>query len=159
MSTTTPRPTPETDAHIKELQHNPEISGCNQTLNFARKLERERDEARDQLERWQMRLVACDVVAMSDTESSRGPARDIHKNYWSAAVESVIRRVDECIELRKQLEDMREAIKEAIDSLHKCSRVIGAPKTYDWADEDVCDAAYNSAQTALAKLQSFFAHE
>lgn len=50
---------------------------------------------------------------------------------------------------------MREAIKEAIDSLHKCSRVIGAPKTYDWADEDVCDAAYNSAQTALAKLQHF----
>jgi hypothetical protein len=65
---------------------------------------RERDEAREQLEREQMRLAACDVVAMSDTESSRGKARDIHENYWSAAVESVIRRVDECIELRKQLE-------------------------------------------------------
>jgi hypothetical protein len=43
------RPTPETDAHIKELQRNPEISGCNQTLNFVRKLERERNEALLQL--------------------------------------------------------------------------------------------------------------
>jgi hypothetical protein len=33
--------TPRTDAHIKELQRNPEISGCNRTLDFARQLERE----------------------------------------------------------------------------------------------------------------------
>ena len=69
-----------------------------------------------------------------------------------SAFEAVCKERDEA---REQLEAMREAIKEAIDSLHKCSRVIGAPKTYDWADEDVCDAAYNSAQAALAKLQPF----
>lgn len=54
-----------------------------------------------------------------------------------------------------EIESMRAAIREAHDSLHKCSRVIGAPKTYEWADEDVCDAAYNSAQAALVKLQPF----
>lgn len=54
-----------------------------------------------------------------------------------------------------EIESMRAAIREAHDSLHKCSRVIGAPKTYEWADEDVCDAAYNSAQAALAKLTPF----
>ena len=57
--------------------------------------------------------------------------------------------------LQSENEAIREAIKEAIDSLHKCSRVIGAPKTYEWADEDVCDAAYNSAQNVLTKLQPF----
>lgn len=108
MSTTTPPPTPETDALAVVCYGE---GGIEASYGFravpikdCRKLERERDEAREQLEREQMRLVACDVVAMSDTESSRGPARDMHKDYWSAAVESVIRRVDECIELRKQLE-------------------------------------------------------
>ena len=188
-------PTPETDAHIKELQRNPEISGCNQTLDFARKLERERDEAREELQQWkmlcawggtpehidqfikgqqsrihqaqdieetcqqlererdeardqlereQMRLAACDVVAMSDTESSRGPARDMHKDYWSAAVESVIRRVDECIELRKQLEDMREVIEDV-------NKILLSIQRNDIFEETM----RNHATCALAKLQPF----
>ena len=33
--------TPRTDAHIKELQRDPEISGCDRTIEFARQLERE----------------------------------------------------------------------------------------------------------------------
>ncbi len=37
--------TPETDAHIEKLRRDPELSGCDKTLELARKLERERDAA------------------------------------------------------------------------------------------------------------------
>jgi cell division septum initiation protein DivIVA len=91
----------------------------------ARNLERERDEAREQLKAMREALSGRTVSCSS------------------------------CNQAAVEIQAMREAIKEASDSLHKCSRVIGAPKTYEWADEDVCDAAYNSAQTTLAKLQLF----
>lgn len=58
-----------------------------------------------------------------------------------------------------EIKKMREAIKTANDSLNKCSRVIGAPKTYEWADEDVCDEAYNSAKASIAKLKPFINHD
>ena len=90
-------------------------------------LERERDDAREQLE------------AMRDELQKVCQQRDA----WAMRCDKL------------GVTAMEEAIREAIDSLHKCSRVIGAPKTYDWADEDVCDAAYNSAQAALTKLQRF----
>jgi len=97
------KPTPETD--FEEAAQTQRFGGYMVEANFARKLERERDAA------------------------------------------------------RAEIEKMREAIKTANDSLHKCSRVIGAPKTYEWADEDVCDAAYNSAQASLAKLKPFIYHD
>ena len=46
MNTTTPRPTPETNAEVKDFDA-PWLYYVN--ADFARKLERERDEARDQL--------------------------------------------------------------------------------------------------------------
>lgn len=46
MSTTTPRPTPETDAEVKDFDA-PWLYYVN--ADFARKLERERDEAHEQL--------------------------------------------------------------------------------------------------------------
>jgi len=98
------KPTPETEAAIDDSPYYQSRSVMVEA-NFARKLERERDAA------------------------------------------------------RAEIEKMREAIKTANDSLHKCSRVIGAPKTYEWADEDVCDAAYNSAQASLAKLKPFIYHD
>ena len=58
---------------------------------------------RQQLEIERMRNVACDVVAMADTPTSAEEARKMLPDYRSAALESVIRRVDECIALRQQL--------------------------------------------------------
>lgn len=73
--------------------HDPEIA----------ELEKQNEELRQQLEIERMRIVACDVVAMSDTPSSAEEARKMLPEYRSAALESVIRRVDECIALRQQL--------------------------------------------------------
>lgn len=56
-----------------------------------------------QLERERMRLAACGVVAMSDTQESAARNRDMHADYKSASCDEVARRVDECMTLRTQL--------------------------------------------------------
>lgn len=58
-----------------------------------------------ELETERMRLAACGVVAMADTETSRVEARKMLPKYRSASLSDVERRVDECIELRKQLRE------------------------------------------------------
>ena len=124
---------------------------------------KERDEARDQLQA--MERAGAEQARRADenrewalrAERERGEAR-IHfrRTIDELADEQQAHGLTKgkLTECQMQLNAMQEAIMEAIDSLHKCSRVIGAPKTYDWADEDVCDAAYNSAQAALTKLQT-----
>ena len=49
MSTTPPRPTPETDAEVGYFDLETAVSA-----DFARKLERERDEMREELQQWKM---------------------------------------------------------------------------------------------------------
>lgn len=66
------------------------------------------DAAEQQLETESMRLAACGVVALADTEDSRIEARKIHPDYRSASLGDVERRVDECIRLRKELAEMTE---------------------------------------------------
>lgn len=71
------------------------------------------DHARRERETETMRLVACDVVAMSDSAESAPKARQMHSDYWSAALESVIRRVDECMALRSEVSRLRGLLGEA----------------------------------------------
>ena len=52
--------TPRTEAHIKELQRDPEISGCNRTLEFARKLERELAKVTAERDKLKSALEAAD---------------------------------------------------------------------------------------------------
>ena len=68
------------------------------------------DAARSRAEVDRMRLVACDVVAMSDTPESAAKAREIAAKYRSAALDAVIRRVDECIALRSENGRLRDAL-------------------------------------------------
>lgn len=88
-------------------QENPaEVHTCTASPYVAR-LEAE-------VERERMRLTACDVVAMSDTPESAAKARDMHPDYRSAACDSVARRVDECIALRREVERLTSAIRWAL---------------------------------------------
>ena len=43
--------TPRTDAHIDGLRRDPELSGCDRTLDFCRQLERELNAANDRIKR------------------------------------------------------------------------------------------------------------
>jgi len=57
--------TPRTDAHIDGLRRDPELSGCDRTLDFCRQLERELNAANDRIKRLEeagdrMRLYCAD---------------------------------------------------------------------------------------------------
>lgn len=72
-----------------------------------RTVERERDEARSELERERMRLAACGVVAMADTPESAVEAREMHPDYRSASCDDVARMVDALIEARRNEAEVR----------------------------------------------------
>lgn len=58
------------------------------------------------LEHEQLKLAACGVVAMADTSESAKVARPMHLIYWSASCDDVARRVDECIRLRVERDEL-----------------------------------------------------
>ena len=43
--------TPRTEAHIEGLRRNPQVSGCDSTLDFSRQLERELNAANNRIKR------------------------------------------------------------------------------------------------------------
>lgn len=65
---------------------------------------------RADLERVSMQLVACGVVAMSDTPDSAKKARAMHPDYESASCDDVKRRVDECIALRARVAELEDVL-------------------------------------------------
>lgn len=58
------------------------------------------------LEREQLKLAACGAVAMADTSESAKVARTMYPIYWSASCDDVARRVDECIRLRAERDEL-----------------------------------------------------
>jgi len=63
---------------------------------------------REDFETERMRLAAVGVVAMADTPESAAKAREMHPDYESASLHDVIRRVDECMELREKIKELEE---------------------------------------------------
>lgn len=130
---TTQRPTPETDAQCYDCEYQGDMGGKftasagklradgdHVPADFARKLERERDEARER------------------AESKHG--------LWMAELSRVTG-------LEKQLEAMREAIKEACEALKAISRSTDYAGDHGSAMVATKDAI--TAKTALAKLQPY----
>jgi hypothetical protein len=68
----------------------------------------------EQLEVERMRVVACGIVASSDTPKSATLARAMAEKYRSSACEDVARRVDEYIKLRGELKEAKKW-KEAVE--------------------------------------------
>lgn len=62
-----------------------------------------------QLERERMRLACCGVAALFDTEEFLERTKtNIHDDYQSCSLNDVIRRVEECISLRKKVARMKQ---------------------------------------------------
>lgn len=77
----------------------------------------------DELETERIRLAACGVVAMSDTPESAAKQRQMLPKYWSASCGDVVRRVDECMELRSQVAALTAQVEQAaqpIDMVLHC---------------------------------------
>ena len=62
------------------------------------------------LEHEQLKVAACSVVAMADTAESAKVVRTMHPMYWGACAD-IARRVDECIRLRSERDELLDAIR------------------------------------------------
>jgi hypothetical protein len=85
-----------------------------------------------ELEREQMRLAACGVVAMANTPDTAAKARDILPEYRSASCDDVARMVDENMKLRAAIDRVR--------ALHARYRCKNCPACEPDCVE--CDVAY-----------------
>ena len=79
--------------------------------------EAERDALRQQLadrdaqiERLQMQLAACGVVALANTPESAGEARQMHPDYMSASCSDVADAVDREIAMRQQRDKLAQVL-------------------------------------------------
>jgi DNA anti-recombination protein RmuC len=134
MNTTTPQPTPETDAEVKNFDA-PWLYYVN--ADFARKLERERDEAREELQQWKM-LCAWGGTPEHIDQFIKGQQSRIHQ---AQDIEETCEQLErERDEARDQLQAMREAIREVFNS---------------FADEDSAWLLDDLQTAALAKLKPF----
>jgi|688.fasta_scaffold265311_4 hypothetical protein len=81
----------------------------NDTLNRAATLLESIPTLKAELEREQIRLAACGVVAMADTPESATMTLDIHPDYHSASLDDVIRMVDSLMECRAAQSEEKSA--------------------------------------------------
>lgn len=164
--TTEIRPTPETDAQCYDCEYRGDM-GCKFTADagklrpdgdhvpadFARKLERERDEAREANAVIQAR--EADLVLSKDRISKRAEAIrcELVESEKLLASEKSTRNaiIKEGVGLEKQLEAMREAIKEAA---HTMGNLIIAKRGGMQPANALIDATLH-AKATLAKLQPF----
>jgi len=110
------QPTPETDAHILESLHEKEmgdyLARLNRIIPFTRRLERQRNEARE----------ANAVIQAREAELV------LSKDHISKRAEGIR---CELVEKEKQLEAMREAVVQLRDSLEVGKDSV---ETWDWCN-------------------------
>lgn len=111
------QPTPETDAHILESLHEKEmgdyLARLNRIIPFTRRLERQRNEARE----------ANAVIQAREAELV------LSKDHISKRAEGIR---CELVEKEKQLEAMREAVVQLRDSLEVGKDSV---ETWDWCNK------------------------
>jgi hypothetical protein len=70
----------------------------------------ERLQIKAENERLRMQLVACGVIATSNTRESAARQRDMHPDYMSASCQEVIRAVDREIDLREERDQLKAEV-------------------------------------------------
>ena len=99
-------------------------------------LREEVERLRDELETERMRVVACGVIALSNTRESAERQRKMHQKYRCASVIDVERAVDREMDLHEEVERLRAAL----DALG----VAIADAGYTWTPE--MRAAYEEGE-------------
>lgn len=98
-----------------------------------------------ELETERMRLAGCGVAALADTPESMASQRlSIDSPFWSASYGDVLRRVQECIDLRARIAHLEAALNRSADTfadMEKTFRVLGRPLI-----ADACKIAYEDAR-------------
>ena len=65
---------------------------------------------RAELERERMRLAACGVIALANTQESARKAREMHPDYESASASDVMRAVDSEMLMREKVKKLKELL-------------------------------------------------
>ena len=110
-----------------------------------------------ELDRERMRLVACGIVALSDTPESAAKARDMHPDYRSASCDDVARRVDECMTLRAELTAAKARLAEGVQHAYEEGWNDGAsavPACTNLTSSSAHDWEGSMAKAALAKQEA-----
>lgn len=87
------------------------------------------------LERERIRLAVCGVVAMCDTPEAAARSRDMRQEYFSASCGDVIRRVEECIRLRKECDELRAKLANRDQIIAECAAAVGVLVSPECSDE------------------------
>lgn len=136
------RPTPETDAHILGGSYSFDVE-------FARRLERERDEAREAVAMLNERLIQRTADMLSKIVEIETRERENAQQWRMSSV---------CREKDAEIQAMREAIKEVHALLKDCSGRASDMTITIHADDHAkgcVDDVWEWSEAALAKLQPF----
>lgn len=82
------------------------------------------EELQDEVERLQMQLVACGVVAMANTRETATKQRDMHPDYMSASCQDVMAAVDREMALREERDQLKVYQAELVRELTSCQSVL-----------------------------------
>jgi len=124
--------TPETDTHQEQMEVEDLDVECSETYHLARKLERERDEARRNAEVERLSGIAVVKVCQS-LEHERNESRRQHAADVAELNERLTKQqadmLDTIVELRRENVDMRSTMRIIYDATECCAD--GAPDASD----------------------------
>lgn len=153
------RPTPETDREAaSEIGMSSISPGWYVHADFARKLERERDEALEEcrhLRDWKREMMIVD--------SEWDEVREYIRNHPDAKLggsfaKITLQFINERDEALDEIKSMREAIKEAYEALDDVTtKLVGWHGLYENQIGKDDEEAFRKGDAALAKLQPFLA--
>lgn len=98
-------PTPITAEHWAPIHDQ-----AQSVIRKRNELREEVERLRDELETERMRVVACGVIALSNTRESAESQRKMHQKYRCASVIDVERAVDREMDLHEEVERLRAAL-------------------------------------------------
>jgi hypothetical protein len=75
---------------------------CHRAAELLQQQQAKIESLEQQLETERMRVVACGIIATSDTPLSAVKNRNCHPDYWSASADDIARQIDELMRLRAQ---------------------------------------------------------
>jgi hypothetical protein len=123
---------------------------CGQAAALITTLRADNARLSDELETERMRLVACGVVAMSNTTESAAKNRDMHPSYRSASCDDVALAVNREMALRAEVERLRAAITHWVQA----ADYMRAQQELEMSDRSASggEAEYLIAATALRDI-------
>ena len=111
--------------------------------------------AENELERERLRLAACGVAAMSNTEDGRAKRIGKDNPCWSASYGDVCAAVDREMELRERVAAREAVIARLVEAMEEIRSRTQPPPVKKWESiQGILDVAYKISKEALAAAKA-----